>query len=175
MVAWSRAVAVGLSVIVAAIGLVVGCAGDAVDDATARDTAVYRSVVFDLVDRSTVVLDDSDQRPVLFVDALASEVPLEVQVEVVSDFDQLFEVRFIDELDEAIEADTPGRSVRSNSLLIGLGPVVGDATASVRGELYLQDGEARAFRYRLTASGDGSWAIVGDPEPIVPEGFAENP
>ena len=175
MVAWSRARAVGVSVMVASIGLVVGCVGDAGDDATARDAAVYRSVVFDLVDRSAVVLDDSDQLPVLFVEGLASEVPLEVQVEVVADFTQLYEVRFIDELEEAIEPDTTGRPVRSNSLLIGLGPVVGDTTASVRGELYLRDGEAQAYGYRLTASGNGQWAIVGDPEPIVPEGFAEDP
>ena len=153
----------------------VGCGGDAGEDQTVRDAAVYRSVISDLVDRSAVVLDDSEQLPVLFVEGLASDVPLELQVEVIADFAQRYEIRFIDELEEAIEADTTGRPVRSNSLLIGLGPIVGDTTASLRGELYLRDGKAKAYGYRLRASGDGNWAIVGDPEPIVPEGFAENP
>jgi alkanesulfonate monooxygenase SsuD/methylene tetrahydromethanopterin reductase-like flavin-dependent oxidoreductase (luciferase family) len=160
---------------VAAIGLVVGCGGEGSEDEAARDAAVYRSVISDLVDRSAVVLDDSERPPVLFVEGLASGVPLEVQVEVVADFAEQYEIRFIDELEEAIEADTAGRPVRSNSLLIGLGPVVGDGTASLRGELYVRDGEAWAYGYELLPSGGGGWVIVGDPEPIAPEGFVANP
>jgi hypothetical protein len=159
----------------AAIALVAGCTSDVREADTARDAAVYRSVIVDLVDRSAVVLDDSETLPVLFVEGLASGVPLEVQVEVVADFAEQYEVRFIDELEEAIEVDTIGRPVRSNSLLIGLGPVVGDRTASLRGELYVRDREAQAYGYELTSIGGGSWAIVGEPEPIAPEGFAVDP
>ncbi len=171
MAARSLAGVVGVAM-VGLIGLVVGCAGDVSEDDTARDVAVYRSVISDLVDRSAVVLDDSEQLPVLFVEGLAADVPLELQIEVIADFAPRYEIRFIDDLEEAIEADTSGRPVRSNSMLIGLGPVAGDTTASLRGELYIKDGEAKAFGYRLRESDDGSWLIIGDPEPIEPEGFA---
>ena len=154
------------------IGLVAGCTGDAGQDNTARDAAVYHSVIVDLADRSTVDLDESEALPVLYVEGLASGVPLEVQVEVVAEFDEQYEIRFIDELEEAIDDDVVGRPARSNSLLIGLGPIVGDGTASLRGELYVREGEAQAYGYELRPSGGGRWAIVGEPEPIAPEGFA---
>ena len=164
-----------VAVTLASIGLVVGCTSDGEEPDTAHDAAVYRAVILDLVDRSAVALDDSEALPVLFVEGLASEVPLEVQVDVIADFADVYDVRFIDELEEAIETEADGQPVRDNSLLVGLGPVVGDRTVSLRGELYVRDGDVQAYGYELMPSGDDSWAIVGDPEPIAPEGFATDP
>lgn len=157
------------------VGLATACSRDTGEDTTARDVAVYRSVIADLVDRSVVELDDSQGSPVLYVEGLGALIPLAVQVGVVAAFADDYEIRFIDDLAEAIEADEPHRPVRGDGLLVGLGPVVVDGGATLRGEFYVREGDVAAFGYELSLQGDGTWAIVGDPEPIAPEGFVTDP
>lgn len=156
---------------VALAGVLIGCVNGTEVDNTARDVAVYRSVVADVVDRSGVDLDRSEDLPVLFIEAFdADGIPLEVQVELVNSFIEQYEVRFIDHLDEAVAVDVAGLPVRPNSLLIGLGPIVDDGTVDVRSELYLSADEVSAYRYTVV-DGDDGWVPDGDPEEIEPEGF----
>jgi hypothetical protein len=152
-----------------------GCVNSTDDDNTVRDTAVYRSVIIDVVDRSGVVLDGSDELPTLFIEAFdADGIALEVQVEIVNDLIDRYDVRFIDDREEAIAPDLEDLPVRANSLLIGLGPIFLDGTIDVRSELYLSSEEIRAYRYTLASHDDG-WAPVGAPEEIQPEGFVAAP
>jgi hypothetical protein len=145
-------------------------------DTTARDTAIYRVVILDAVDRSGVEFDQSTEVPPLFIEALGAEgIALEVQIEVVSAFVELFEVRFIDRRDEAIEVDLPGLPVRSGSLLIGLGPIVVDEVTDVRVELYVDQEEIRGYGYTMVADGKGEWTTAGSPTPIEPEGLVSAP
>ncbi|MDH4278217.1 MAG: hypothetical protein OEZ14_17610 [Acidimicrobiia bacterium] len=152
-------------------GVLIGCVNGTEVDDTARDAAVYRSVVADVVDRSGVDLDRSEDLPVVFIEAFdVAGIPLKVQVELVNSFIEQYEIRFIDHLDEAVVVDLAGLPVRPNSLLIGLGPIVDDGTVNVRSELYLSADAVSAYRYTLVDQ-DGSWVTVGDPEEIEPEGF----
>jgi len=152
-----------------------GCASNTDADNTLRDAAVYRSVIADVVDRSAVDLDSSGELPTLFIETFdADGVALEVQVEIVNDLIEQYDVRFIDDRAEAIEMDLAELPVRSNGLLIGLGPIVHNGAIDVRTELYLSANEIRAYRYTL-AGRDDRWAIVGAPEEIQPEGFVSSP
>jgi hypothetical protein len=152
-----------------------GCASNTDADNTLRDAAVYRSVIVDVVDRSAVDLDSSGELPTLFIETFdADGVALEVQVEIVNDLIEQYEVRFIDDREEAIEMDLAELPVRSNGLLIGLGPIVHNGAIDVRTELYLSANEIRAYRYTL-AGRDDRWATVGAPEEIQPEGFVSAP
>lgn len=160
----------------AGLGLVglVGCGNEDPDDDTLRDAEIYSSIVDDLANRSGMQ-PAADDLPVLFIEALDPDgISLTVQVEVVAELIEEYEVRFIDDRVEAIEVDLPGQPVRADSLLIGLGPIAVDgspAAAEVRGELYLAEDDVSAYRYTVAAAPNG-WEVAGEgPEPIDPEGF----
>lgn len=171
MAARLRTSALRLTSVFALAGVLIGCASDTEVDDTARNAAIYGSVIADVVDRSGVALESSDDLPVLFIEAFEADgISLEVQVEVVTSFIEQYEIRFIDDRDEALEDDLADLPVRSNSVLIGLGPIVLDGTADVRSERYLTTQAVSAYRYTLSGR-DDSWSIVGAPEEIEPEGF----
>jgi hypothetical protein len=149
-----------------------GCPSSTEDDTHDRDAAVYRAVINDLVRDQPVETQDPEALPALFIEAFDPEgIPLEVQVEIVADFETRFAVRFLDDRVEATDIELPGSPVRLESLLIGLGPIVGDDTVDVRGELYFSETDIRAYRYTLDEQADGSWSIVDLPEGVDPEGF----
>lgn len=168
-----RSSAVRLAAVIAWLGLTTGCVSNAKVDNTARDASIYQSVIADVVDQSDGDVETSEDLPVLFIEAFdADGIPLEVQVEVVAGLVERYEVRFIDDRDEAIEVDLDGEPVRAGSFLIGLGPIVLDRAANVRSELYLSNDEVRAYRYTLTVGQDDIWeVVVGSPEQVEPEGF----
>lgn len=161
-----------LATVLVAFGLLTGCANGGESDNTVRDAAIYRAVVVDLVDRSRADLEPSEDLPVLFIEALGVDgIPLQVQVEVVAGFVEQYEIRFIDQFDEAVEVDLPGQPVRPQSLLIGLGDIDVDETAEVHSELYLSVDDIRGFSYTLVGADDGQWDVVGEPVDIEPEGL----
>lgn len=160
-----------LAAVFAVASVLIGCVNSAVVDHTERDAAIYTSIIADVADRSGVVLDGTADLPVLFIEAFdADGIDLQVQVEVVGSFIQQYEIRFVDDRDEAVELDLDGLPVRVNSLLIGLGPIVLDGPVNVRSELYLSKEVLSAYRYTLAGS-DDSWLIVEAPLEIEPEGF----
>lgn len=154
-----------------------GCTTGPSVDTTARDASIYQAVIMDLGERSGQSLDSHDgDAPVVFIETLGSDaIALETQVEVIAQLAETYEIRFIDDLDEAVEIDVEGRPVRSNSLLIGLGPIQVDDETGVRGEVYLRADDIRAFRYSLEARSDGGWTPAGPPEQAEPEGFQPTP
>lgn len=154
-----------------------GCTSGQPVDTTARDASIYQAVITDLCNRSGQTLDAGNgEVPVVFIESLGSDaIALETQVEVIAKLAETYEIRFIDDLDEAVEVDVDGWPVRSNSLLIGLGPVQADEETEVRGELYLRTDEIRAYRYSLVSLADDGWTMAGPPEEAEPEGFHPNP
>lgn len=167
----SRISAAYMAMVFALVGVLSGCTNNPEVDNTPRNAAIYRSVIADVVDRSDVELDGSEDLPVLFIEAFDPDgVALEVQVEVVNSFIEQYEIRFIDDRDEAIVIDLEELPVRANSLLIGLGPIVLDGTVNVRSELYLSTDDVTAYRYTLTGR-DDRWATAGPPREIEAEGF----
>lgn len=166
-----------LATAVAAVGVLCGCVnGSETDDSGARDAAIYRSVILDVVDRSGIELDGTEQPPVLFVEALGSEeIPLQVQVDVVGGFIEQYDIRFIDVRDEAVEIDLPGVPVRAGSLLIGLGEIDVDETAEVHTEVYVRIDDVQGFAYTLRDTGDGDWDVVDSPVAVEPEGPVRGP
>ncbi len=161
-----------LVVTIAAL-LLVSCPADTEEDPNERITAIYLTVLNDVVADSPVEPEDPEGVATLFIEAFDPEgLPLEVQVEIVADFVDRYDVRFIDDRVEATDIETPGTPVRPFSLFVGVGPIAGDDTADVRAERYFTDNDIDAYRYTLTEASEGSWSIVGTPEAIEPEGFA---
>lgn len=150
-----------------------GCVnGDDDRDNTARDAVIYRVVIADLVERSAVEFDGTEEVPVVFIEAFGADgIPLQVQVEVVAGFIEQYEIRFIDERDEAIEVGVPGSTVEFGGVLIGLDPIIGDDTADVHAEIYVSSDEITAYDYTMVPGGEDGWSVVGDPRSVAPEGF----
>jgi len=164
-----------LAVLFALANVLTGCTGSTEVDNTARNAAVYQSVILDVVDQSGVELDSTEELPTLFIEAFdADGIALQVQVEVVNNLIEHYDVRFIDDREEAIAMELADLPVRENSLLIGLGPLVHNGFIDIRTELYLSLNTVSAYRYTLAGS-DDLWAPVGVPEKIEPEGFVSAP
>lgn len=152
--------------------LLAGCPANGDDEPPNRDASVYRGVINDIVKQSSVQTEDPETLPTLFIEAFDPEgIPLEVQVELVAEFEDRYAVRFIDDRIEATDIELTGSPVRPESVLLGLGPVIGDDTVDVRGELYFTETDIRAYRYTLDEQPDQSWSVVGSPESVDPEGF----
>lgn len=161
---------------VAALWLLSGCVEGGGTDNSVRDAAIYQSVILDVVERSGIGLDGAAGRPVLFVEALGSDqIPLRVQVAVVNGLIEQYEIRFIDDRDEAVEVGLPGVPVRAGSLLIGIGDIVGDETAHVRAEFYVRIDQVQGFDYTLRDAGGGNWNFVDSPAGVEPEGLVRRP
>ncbi len=161
-----------LAVAVVALGLLSGCVNGSEPDQTARDASIYRSVIIDVADGSGIAVDSAEDVPVLFIESIGpDQIPLPIQADIVASLVERYEIRFIDNQDEAVEVDLPGSPVRPGSLLIGLGPIDIEGTAEVRSELYLSVDEVDGFRYTLVAAADDVWNVAGSPEPIEPEGL----
>ncbi|MFT7598435.1 MAG: hypothetical protein ACI8TP_001356 [Acidimicrobiales bacterium] len=146
----------------------------------ARDAAIYREVLDALmvqapIDISEPGSDDEPSLPILYVRSLdPSGIPLETQVAMVAMDEAIYELRFIDDMEEAIEIDLENQPVREGGALVGLGPIDADADAGVRGELYLERDNVVAYRFVLQGD-DQTWTVDGDPVEVEPEGFVTNP
>lgn len=152
--------------------LLAGCPSDTDEDPHDRDASVYRTVINDMVKDFPIQPEDPETLPTLFIESFDPEgISLEVQVEMVADFDDRYVVRFIDDRIEATDVELAASPVRPESLLLGLGAIVGSDTVDVRGELYFSETDIRAYRYTLDEQADGSWSIVDSPEGVDPEGF----
>lgn len=159
------------SIALALVGLLAACVNGDEADNTARDAAIYRSVILDVVERSGAELDE-ENLPVLFIEALGPDgIPLGVQVEVVGGFVEEFDIRFIDDFHEAVDAELPGLPVREGSLLIGLGDIDVEGTAEVHGEFYLDAEDITGLDYTLVGGGDVQWTILGGPVDVEAEGL----
>lgn len=152
--------------------LVSACGESANPDSAERSATIYGAVIEDLADDVVGSGTENEDLPIVFVEALNPDgIELEVQVEVIASLAEIYDVRFIDDIDEAVDVDLDHRPVREGSALVGLGAIVVDGTADVRGEVYSQTDQVLAFRYSLRPVGDGTWAIAGTPESVEPEGF----
>lgn len=104
-----------------------------------------------------------EELPTVFVEPLGDGflIDLKVQAKVVKNLEAVAEVRFIDDRVEAVDEDEPGRPVRPNGLLIGLGPLVqaNEAERTVQVRRYVDDRRHEDRIATVTSSGE-SWTVV---------------
>lgn len=163
-----------LAVLAAAVLLpLTGCTSGNVADHAARDAEIYENVIIELSDQFRVTDPIEDREPVLYLESFAADgVSLETQVAITAAFLDVYDVRFIDEREEAVDDDVAELPVRRGGVLVGLGPIVENETVTVRAELYFDSGDMRGFLYTLVKPLD-RWETVGFPEPVTPQGFVE--
>ena len=153
------------------IVLLTGCPSSGVEGPS-REAAIYRVVIAHVADDYAPEPVEPDENPVLYVESFVSGgVSLQDQVELVAAFIDDYEVRFVDDRDEAVDDDLENRPVRPGGALLGLGAIVDNGVSSVRVELYADESDITAYRFSVRDSADSGWEIVGEPESVLPEGF----
>ncbi len=110
----------------------------------------------------------ADERDVVFVVPLDGRaLPLRVQIEVVGAFADDYDIRFVDDIDAAIDERAAHRPPQEGGLLIGIGPVTTGPPHTARIELYWSDDVVEGHLVTLAPTDDG-WQVTDD-EPVTPE------
>lgn len=110
----------------------------------------------------------ADERDVVFVVPLDGRaLPLEVQIEVVGAFADDYDIRFVDDIDAAIDERAAHKPPQEGGLLIGMAPVTAGPPYSTRIELYWSEDAVEGHVVSL-APADGGWQVTGD-EQVPPE------
>jgi hypothetical protein len=162
---------------VASAGLVLAACPDEPPDTVERSIAVYGSVLSWVLDHEVPVAPAVDGEPprVVFVEHFGSDMDLQVQVELVSRFEQEgYELRFVDTRLEALDEGEDDRPVRDGGVLVGLGPIPKGIRIEVRVEVYRSQSDIDAYRVPV-AHRTGTWGLAGEPTPVEPEGFVTVP
>jgi hypothetical protein len=146
----------GLLFVAALLAVATACSGSA---AKAKDTNVadvYTAVLRQLLPASA---GEEDKR-VVYVAPFAEQkaFALETQVDVIANMAKEADVRFVDELSEAV-TDDPGDPAKGTEVLL-LGPVTATGTAGTTVEVdaqrYLSESEQVKYRFQVS-SNDETW------------------
>ena len=156
-----------------------GACGDDDGGAAARPSEgdAYIVVLDWLLDQPEAAFDDETCGDrIVYIESLGpADISLDSQVTVVDQFAaEDLEVRFIDALEEAIDETVDGAPVRSDCVLVGLGPIPETPPVEIRGEIYRTKWDVTAYRF-LLAVRDDTWQIVGEPVTVDPEGLVGEP
>lgn len=110
----------------------------------------------------------TDELVVVFVVPVGDEsLDFDSQVAVIDALSEHYDVRFVDDLEAAIDDGTADGEPRDDGTLIGVGSVAPDPPHKVRIEIY--EGRDAVEGYLLTMGRrSGGWAVVADEE-VEPE------
>jgi hypothetical protein len=153
-------------------GLLAGCSSEEGGEDLDRRVEIYGLMLDWILEREEfpVVATEPDATPTVFVDHLARQIDLDVQVGLVARYEDRFELRFVDALSEAVDDEEPQAPVRNDGVLVGLGSIPDTSPFLVRAEVYRDQRSLDAFRFDLVRWG-GDWVLRDEPEPVEPEGF----
>lgn len=146
-----------------ALAAVTACdGGDDGDDPV--DAAGYTAVLDEFL--PPVPLDG--YRPVVFVARLDEDpFALTDQVAMIATVEEDFDLRFVDNIDAAVDDNDADASPRDDGLLFGIGTIPSTAPHVVRVEIYKAADRVDAYKVTLTIR-DGVWQ-VDTSEPVDPE------
>lgn len=151
-----------LFVVTAALSFVAcGNGTTSADDPHRRNVDIYTEVIPAVAtyQRPDLAAEDSLDVVVYVVEREGVAISLEVQIDVVNALAEWAEIRFIDELDEAIDNSEPHQPVRANSVLVGLGAIPdGPTSVTMMADRYEYADELIAFELELNRRG-GEWEL----------------
>ncbi len=150
-----------------ATGLVViGACTPGDDDPTEIGVEAYSLVIAEFLPDGAV--EDDDEKPVVYVARLGDEIfELDDQVAMIDELEQSHDLRFVDSVDAALDAEDEDATPRDDGLLLGIGTVAPTAPHLVRVEVYAGSRDANAFLLTLEPGAD-RWRIETS-EPVEPE------
>ena len=146
-----------------ALAVMSGCGGD--DDGVGPVGAdAYTAVIDDFL--PPVPSDGS--RPVVFLARLGEEpFALDDQVAMIAAVEESYDLRFVDEIDAALDNGDSDAPTRDDGLLLGIGTISTAPPHVVRVEVYRAAGMVDAHKVTLVVR-DDAWR-VDTSEPVDPE------
>ena len=144
--------------LIAAIALaaVSACDGDD-DDAVTRpvDAQAYSAAI----DEFLPPAPDDGTRPVVYVAHLGGQpFPLEQQVAMIEVVEETHDLRFVDEIQAAVDGEDSEAPPRDDGLLIGVGTISTVPPHEVRVEVYTTAGRVDAHKLTLSVRND-TWRV----------------
>lgn len=122
-----------------------------------------------VVERYLSPPDVEDERTVVYVVPVSGDaLSLDTQVAVVNELAELYDVRFVDDVDAAVDDDSTDVPPRDEGMLIGLGRISADPPHTVRVELYRERDRVTGHLLTLDHDAGDHWVVVGD-ESVAPE------
>lgn len=105
--------------------------------------------------------DEAEPDPVIYAGPLEDEhvIPLEVQVSVIDQLEDLATVRFVDTWTEALHTTDEGVIILEEGLLVLLGPVPSGSSVSVDAERLVEPDRATIFLVHAEEDG-GEWTVT---------------
>lgn len=140
------------------------------DDTQTAQARIYSAAIRSVVaDRSGGGPDAAPPGPVFVATRPDEPIGLEVQVEVVVGLEDWATIRFIDELDEAVDSGDPAETVREDGILLSLGGLPEDLDSPVVVDVHVHTGPDTFDAYRVEVRERGDAWTVSDPLTPVPE------
>ncbi len=151
------------SLMMCALVAISGCGGT--EDGTAPiGAAGYAAVIDDFLPP----IPPDESRPVVYVARLGDEpFALADQVEMIAAVEEDYDLRFVDDIDAAVDDEDADAPPRDDGLLFGIGTISNSRPHVVRVEVYKAAGVIEAHKVTLTVR-DDMWR-VDTSEPVDPE------
>jgi hypothetical protein len=170
----SSRLAAGVALLAVAVGgLLAGCSDGEGSDEPDRRIEMYGLVLDWVLEREEFQPapdGEVDETPTVFVDHLNRDIDFDVQVGLVSRYEDRYELRFVDALGEAVDEEAAQAPVRDEGVLVGLGSVPDASPFLVRAEVYRDQRRIDAYRFELVRWA-GDWVLRDEPQAVEPEGF----
>lgn len=110
---------------------------------------------------------DGVDRTVAFVVPLDQGVDIDTQAALIDRFADAYDVRFVDDLEAAVDTDDPQHRPRDEGIVLGVGTIASEPPHLVRLERYRSADDVDAHLLTLELD-DGGWLVVTT-EPVPAE------
>lgn len=140
-------------------------------DPNARIIDIYSATIESVASHMGTPVEPTDKPKLIFINNQSdSSISAEVQLGVVLSLEDWATIRFIDDLEEAIDASQPSSPPKNEGMLIGLGNISSGETATrIYADAYLSDQETWVFDVALRFRG-GEWQLEHPLEPTLIKG-----
>lgn len=100
-----------------------------------------------------------DPLPIVYVVPISESLSIEQQASVIDSFEASHDIRFVEKIAAAVEADTPGRPPRDDAVVLAVGTVTPEPPHLLRIEQYLSVTNIDATLLTLAFVAD-EWVVV---------------
>ncbi|MFA5565982.1 MAG: hypothetical protein WDA77_08625 [Acidimicrobiia bacterium] len=137
-------------------------------DPNARTIEIYSTTIESVAAHMGASTEKTDKPLLIFVNNLSdNSLSAEVQLGVVLALEDWASIRFIDDLQEAIDTAAPMSPPKNEGMLIGLGNIgAGETTTRVYADSYVSDQETWVFDVSLVLRG-GEWQLEAPLQPTM--------
>lgn len=159
---------VALVAVVALTVATAACDGDDPPTTTEPAPVEFGAEVYTMVIERFLPAPDPDAAPVVYVVPVNGDpLGLDLQVAVIDALSEGYDVRFVDEVEAAVDDGSSDEPPRDEGMLLGLGRIAPEPPHTIRVERY--EGSDQVEGHLLTLEQRADAWVVADEETVTPE------